>query len=202
MGMFDEIKIKRDLPLPEEVKGLDIDWKEVRFQTKDLENLMDEYLIDNNALYQRIVELEYIEYTEEEKKQNRKNKKWFPIYKDVIEKSSYHKKIDDFHGSINFYHYDELNDDEDFMVDFIAHFIYGNLDRIELLKLEKMESRRIYNQKWQIEMEERAKRPWSRFKHYAGYVGWRGFWRALDKSIFKVINLLQSIRTCIIRDML
>jgi hypothetical protein len=202
MGMFDEIKVKRDLPIPEEVKGLDIDWKEVRFQTKDLENLMDQYLIDNNALYQRVVELEYIEFTEEEKKQNRKNKKWFPIYKDVIEKSSYHKKIEDFHGSINFYHYGELNDDEDFMVGFIAHFIYGNLDRIELLKFEKMESRKIYNQQWKLKMEEEARKPWSRFKHYANYLGWRSFWRTIDKIIFKIEKGFGTMRVLIIRHML
>jgi hypothetical protein len=202
MGMFDEIKVKHDLPLPEEFKGLDIDWKEVRFQTKDLENLMDEYLIDNNALYQRIVELEYIEFTEEEKKHNKKNKRWFPIYKDVIEKSSYHKKIEDFHGSINFYHYGELNDEEDFMLDFIAHFIYGNLDRIEPLKFEKMESRKIYNQKWQIEMEERARRPWNRFKHYANYFGWRQFWRFVEKIIFKIEGFFSLIRMFIFKNIL
>ena len=202
MGMFDEIKVKHDLLLPEEIKSLDIDWKEVRFQTKDLENLLDEYLINNDALYQRIVELEYIEYTEEEKKQNRKSKKFFPIYKDVIEKSSYHKKMDDFHGSINFYHYGELNDEEDFMVDFIAHFSYGNLDRIKLLKFEKFESRKINSKQWQLKMEEEAKKPWNRFKHYAKYVGWRHFWKAVDTSIFKVVNLFQSIRTFILRHML
>ena len=200
--MFDEIKVKHDLLLPEEIKSLDIDWKEVRFQTKDLENLLDEYLINNDALYQRIVELEYIEYTEEEKKQNRKSKKFFPIYKDVIEKSSYHKKMDDFHGSINFYHYGELNDEEDFMVDFIAHFSYGNLDRIKLLKFEKFESRKINSKQWQLKMEEEAKKPWNRFKHYAKYVGWRHFWKAVDTSIFKVVNLFQSIRTFILRHML
>ena len=200
--MFDEIKVKHDLLLPEEIKSLDIDWKEVRFQTKNLENLLDEYLINNDALYQRIVELEYIEYTEEEKKQNRKSKKFFPIYKDVIEKSSYHKKMDDFHGSINFYHYGELNDEEDFMVDFIAHFSYGNLDRIKLLKFEKFESRKINSKQWQLKMEEEAKKPWNRFKHYAKYVGWRHFWKAVDTSIFKVVNLFQSIRTFILRHML
>jgi hypothetical protein len=202
MGMFDEIKVKHDLPIPEEVRGLDIDWKEVRFQTKDLENLMDEYLIDNNALYQRIVELEYIEFSEEEKKQNKKNKRWFPIHKDVIEKSSYHKKIEDFHASINFYHYGEqLNDDEDFMVDFIAHFIYGNLDRIELLKFEKFESRKITNEQWKLKMKEEAKKPWNRFKHYANYIGWRSFWRTIEKRIFTVEKAMGSLRMFILRHM-
>jgi hypothetical protein len=202
MGMFDELNVKHDLPLPEEIKNLDIDWKEVRFQTKDLENLMDDYLIENNALYQRIVELEYVEFTEEEKKQNKKKKKWFPFYKDVIEKSSYHKKIDDFHGSINFYHYGEIDDKKDFMIDFTAHFIYGNLDKIEFLRFEKFESRKINSEKWKIEMEEEAKKPWNRFKRYANYVGWRFFWKTVDKTIYKIEKLFQSVRTFIIRHML
>ena len=200
--MFDEIKVKYDLPLPEDIKDLDVNWKEVRFQTKDLENLMDEYLIENNALYQRIVELEYIEFTEEEKKQNKKSKRWFPLYKDVIEKSSYHKKIDDFHGSINFYHYDQLNDNEDFVVDFIAHFIYGNLDRIQFLKFEKFESRRITNEEWKLKMEEEARKPWNRFKHYANYIGWRSFWRIVDRSVFQIEQIFGSFRMFIIRHML
>ena len=202
MGMFDEITVKHNLPLPEEVKNLSVDWKEIRFQTKDLENLMSEYLIDNNSLYQRIVELEYIDFTEEEKKQNKKNKKWFPIYKDVIEKSSYHKKINDFHGSINFYHYDEFDDKEDFMIDFIAHYIYGNLDRIEFLKFEKFESRKINSEKWRIKMEEEARKPWNQFKYYANFIGWKCFWKFVERFLSKIADGIQSIRMLVFRHML
>lgn len=201
MGMFDEIKIKHTLPIPEELRNLNIDWGEVVFQTKDLENLMGEYLIEKNGLYERIFEREYVDFTEEEKKQNRKNKKWFPIYKDVIEKSSYHKKLDNFHGSINFYHYDELNNEKDFMVDFIAHFIYGNLDRIELLNFEKFESRKINGEKWKLQMQEEAKKPWNRFKYYANYLGWRSFWRKLEKLIYIIERAIGSLRMFIIRHM-
>jgi hypothetical protein len=199
MGMFDEIKVNYNLPLPGEIKNLNIDWKEVVFQTKDLENLLTQYLIENDGLYQRIVELEYVEFSEEEKKQNRKEKRWFPFFKDVIEKSSYHKKIDDFHGSIVFYHYEELNDTEDFSVDFKATFSYGKLDKIELLSFEKTKSRKISNEEWKAKIEEEAKKPWNRFKCYANRFGWNKFWRFLEKTLYKFERSCSDIRMFLIR---
>ena len=60
MGMYDEIYVKQDLPLPEEIKNL-FDWKNYRFQTKDLENYLGEYIINEyNELVEVITEREYI----------------------------------------------------------------------------------------------------------------------------------------------
>jgi len=88
MGMYDEIIVKKDLPLPEEISKLDIDWKNYIFQTKSLENCLIVYFIDEDGGLNEIeFEREYIDFTEEEKKLRKKKKQFFPIYKDVIEKS-------------------------------------------------------------------------------------------------------------------
>ena len=61
MGMYDTIKIKTQLPLPEEVKELNIDWEKVEYQTKDLDNCLSEYIIsENGKLIEVVVEREYI----------------------------------------------------------------------------------------------------------------------------------------------
>lgn len=45
MGMFDEIKCDYPLPVTLEMVDWDIDIQNMPFQTKDLENLLDEYII-------------------------------------------------------------------------------------------------------------------------------------------------------------
>jgi hypothetical protein len=45
MGMFNYIKVEQDLPLNEELKALNIDFKKEEFQTKELEdNVMSNYI--------------------------------------------------------------------------------------------------------------------------------------------------------------
>lgn len=201
MGMYDEITVKHKLPNPKEIKSL-FKWNEYRFQTKDLENCLIEYVIKNNSLFEKIVEREYIEYTEEEKKDRKKKKQFFPIFKDVIEKSSTLKKLEDFHGVINFYTYEKLNQDQDFWIDFKASFIYGKLDKIELIDFKKEESRSIRNKEWEKEMEAKQKHPWNCFKKYASRLGWRWFWQKVCRSLFFISNQLHNIRTFIIKHIL
>jgi hypothetical protein len=40
LGMFDNITVKKKLPLTKELKALDVKWDEEVFQTKDLDNLL------------------------------------------------------------------------------------------------------------------------------------------------------------------
>jgi hypothetical protein len=52
MGMFNYVKVEQELPLNEELKALNNDWRKEPFQTKELgENLMDTYIIRDNNLY-------------------------------------------------------------------------------------------------------------------------------------------------------
>jgi hypothetical protein len=52
MGMFNYVKVEQELPLNEELKALNNDWRKEPFQTKELdENVMDTYIIRDNNLY-------------------------------------------------------------------------------------------------------------------------------------------------------
>jgi len=53
MGMFNYIKVEQDLPLNDELKALNIDFKKEEFQTKDLEpNIMVTYIIRDYKLFE------------------------------------------------------------------------------------------------------------------------------------------------------
>jgi hypothetical protein len=199
MGMYDEIYVKQDLPLPEEIKNL-FDWKNYRFQTKDLDNCLGEYIINEyNELVEVITEREYIPYTEKEKKEL-KPKPW-SIWKEVIEKEKTYKNIN-YHGIIKFYTFDSLNEDNNFWVDFQAYFVYGKLDKIELLEFKIDSEGKKRNKEFFKEMERRKKEPWNLFKTYASYLGWSWFWRKLNKCLFKVSSFIDGVRTFIFRYML
>lgn len=197
MGMYDHLIVKQDLPLPEDLKSLKIDWKSHTFQTKDLDNcLLDYFISEEGFLYEHVVEREYVYYTEEE----RKSKKISPwnLWKEVIEKSSRDEKID-FHGSLNFYTYDQLDEDTDFWIDFKAYFVYGKLDKIEFLEFKTDKERRARNAKWEEEYKKEQKRPWNVFKHYASYLGWRWFWKKTSSFFYQLSRFCGSVQYFIIR---
>ena len=53
MGMFNYIKIEQDLPLNDELKALNIDFKKEEFQTKELEdNVMSTYIVRDYRLFE------------------------------------------------------------------------------------------------------------------------------------------------------
>lgn len=201
--MYDDITVKQNLPLPDEIKNLNFNWKETRFQTKDLENYLGEYCIcEQGFLHERIVEREYVEFSPEEKAIRKAKKTFIPIWKDVIEKSSYHKRLENYHGSVNFYTYGVLNEKEDFWIEFKAFFSYGKLDKIELVEFRKDISRKITNKEWEQKYKERQQQPWNKFKRWASYIGWRWFWSKLSKACYCMSNGFSSIQVLIIRHML
>jgi hypothetical protein len=197
MGMFDDIIIKKEIPLPMELKSLNIDWKNHKFQTKDLDNCLLEYFISEEGfLYEHIVEREYISYTKEERK-SKKIKPW-DIWKEVIEKESYDKRLDNYHGKIRFYTYEKYDDKNDFWLEFDAYFVYGNLDKIELVEFKREKSRSSCNQEWMDEYKKQQKHPWNLFKKYASYIGWSWFWRKVSNTFYKLSVLSSNIQRFII----
>ena len=192
--MFDEIICKKELPLTEELKNLPIKWNEETFQTKDLDNCLLQYIIsEDGELLEEIVEREYIYYTEEEEKQKRN--KW-DLYKDVVEKNRYTKKIE-FHGKLTFYEMVEFSDTEDIWVDFNAYFSYGKLDKLELAKTEKLESRKIRMDKF---WEEEKKKTNSFLYKLKKYLGWFWFWNKVSKICYKISKMFSDIQTFINRN--
>lgn len=191
--MFDNITVKQNIPLPEALQKLDKDWKKYQFQTKDLDNcLLDFWISEEGELFEHVVECDYIPYSEKE----RKSKKISPwdMWKEVIEKNTYDKKINH-HGVLKFYTYEQLDESTDFWVEFNAYFIYGKLDKIELTDFSLDKERKIQNKQWEEKYKKQQKHPWTRFKKLASYIGWSWFWKAVNKqlhNISKAINVIQT----------
>lgn len=197
MGMFDNILVKQKLPLPKEVENLNIVWENITFQTKDLDNCLGEYTINEEGkLTELLVEKEYIPFTKEERKQ--KNARPWDLWKEVIEKSRTIKLIP-YHGKITFYTNESFTDEKDFWIEFEAYFIYGQLDKIELKEFNTYESYKISNKRWEENNLKRQKHPWNLFKRYASYLGWSWFWRKLSCNLRNISNLLNAISSFISR---
>jgi hypothetical protein len=53
MGMFNYVKVEQDLPLNDELKALNIDFKKEEFQTKEIEdNILATYIIRDYRLFE------------------------------------------------------------------------------------------------------------------------------------------------------
>jgi hypothetical protein len=197
MGMFDTIYVKKELPLNEELKQLSINWAEIEFQTKDLENCLVEYIIsEEGILLEKVIEREFIPYTEEEKKQ--KGHKSWSIWKDVIHKSEELNPVNH-HGILDFYTSVDHTDEEGFWIEFRAYFSYGDLDKITLLKFSKQASSKLNAKRWKESAELQEKKLWNRIKRFLNYFGWRKFWRMVSGMCYKMSQLFSSIQMFIIR---
>jgi hypothetical protein len=197
MGMFSYIKCKRELPLTDELKNLSVKWDETQFQTKDLDNCLETYIIsEDGELLEEVIEYEYTYYTEEEKKQ--KDHKPWNIVKDQKIVKQETKKVD-FHGKITFYETLDLNDEESIWVDFDAYFVYGKLDKLELAKVEKYKNRkREADEYWNNYNNKKNSFSYKIKK----YFGWFWVWKKIEKICYSLSKFLDSIRYYIIRDIL
>lgn len=159
MGMFDTIYVKKKLPLTKELKALNVDWEEVDFQTKDLENALDTY---------EITKAGKLRHLWQEREWREDNDSFLGGYLDVVKEEW---RDVNYHGTINFYtsytdnndyHWNFVNDDPeqiswdeieliegyDWWLEFEAYFTKGKLDDIKLIKATKEPiSERIKNNK-------------------------------------------------------
>ena len=179
MGMFDSIKVKAKLPLNDELKSYNLKWEEIEFQTKDLDNCLCEYILDENGfLFEEVIEREYIPYTKEER-EDKTIKPW-NIYKDVKELSRTTKKLD-YHGVLNFYCVEDISEKERLFVDFEAFFIYGKMDKLLLKTFEKNEIKPYTD--WIEKQKLEDKKLINKIKKL---IRWKFFW-------IKVANLFSYI---------
>lgn len=111
MGMFDWVKVEDEinLPLPE---NFTLDIKDLEFQTKSLDKLMNLYIIGNDKHL-------YMESSSEEDPNLRRHRM-------------------DFHGTITFYAYHQT-DLTDYILDYKAKFTDGLLDKIDLVNYEMID---------------------------------------------------------------
>jgi len=197
MGMFSYIKCKKELPLTDELKSLSVKWDELPYQTRDLDNCLENYIIsEDGELLEEVIEYEYTYYTEEEKKQ--KDHKVWNIVKDQKIVKQETKKVD-FHGKITFYETFDLNDLESIWVDFDAYFVYGKLDKLELVKVEKYENRKVKMDEYWKTYESRQNSISYKIRKYSG---WFWVWNKIGRGCYSLSKFLDSIRYFIIRNFL
>jgi len=195
--MFSYIKCKKELPLTDELKYLSVKWDELQYQTKDLDNCLETYIIsENGELLEEVIEYEYTYYTEEEKKQ--KDHKPCNIVKDQKIVKQETKKVD-FHGKITFYETFDFSNEESVWVDFDAYFVYGKLDKLELAKVEKYENRKIKMDEYWKTYESKQNSLSYKLKKYSG---WFWLWKKIEKCCYSLSRFFDTIRYFIIRNIL
>jgi len=211
MGMFDQLTVKKKLPLTKELKALNINWEEEVFQTKDLDCLLETYEITKSGklrhLWQERVWVDdedaflkgYMKVVKEE-------------WRDV-----------DFHGTINFYtaytdndryNWDFVNDDpeqmswedielivgNDWWFEFEAYYTHGKLDDIKLIKAskdpisERIKNNKIWAEKRAVENKKLSRRVVSFLRQFSWYRtlirytlrGVNGLHNSLTKVLYKL----------------
>jgi len=209
--MFDTIYVKKKLPLTKELKALNINWEEVDFQTKDLENLLDAYEITKTGKLRHL-------WQEREWKDD--DDAFLKGYFEVVKEEW---RDVDFHGTINFYtsycddkkyYWNHVNDDpeqmswedielipgHDWWLEFEAYFTKGKLDEIKLIKVSKDPiSERIKNNKiWAEKRAEENKKLSRRIVSFLRQFGW---YRTLIRYTIRGVNNLHNALTKVLYKM-
>lgn len=184
MGMFDSIECNYPLPLPLEVVDIFPDIYDQEFQTKDLENLLDlYYLNEDGVLYWRKRKYEWKD----------DDSAYLKGYMDVVEEEVVPT---DFHGVLNFYCYETVNEDEssdkakDVTIDYLAKFTNGKLENIEVLSYEIRDATvRIIELKNTMKKHEERRKRW-----YNKYIFYTKYWKFIkNKIILAPIDLLRKL---------
>jgi len=183
MGMFDSIECNYPLPLPLDVVDIMPDPYDQEFQTKDLENLLDlYYLNEDGVLYWRKRKYEWKD----------DDSAYLKGYMDVVEEEVIPI---DFHGVLNFYCYETVHEDKasdkakDVTIDYLAKFTNGKLENIEVLSYEVRDATvRIIELKNTMQKYEERRKRW-----YNKYIFHTKYWRFIkNKIILAPINLLRK----------
>jgi hypothetical protein len=183
MGMFDSIQCNYPLPLPLEVIDIFPDPYDQEFQTKDLESLLDNYILNENG------ELLWIKKEYAWKDDDSSFLKgYMEVVKEEIVPSN-------FHGVLNFYCYETIHEDEssdkakDISIDYLAKFTNGKLENIEVLSYEIIDATvRIIDLKNTMRKHEKQRNLW-----YNKYIFNTKYWRFIKNNIIlKPIDLLRK----------
>lgn len=201
MGMFDNIFVKKKLPLTKELKELNINWEEIDFQTKDLENALDTYEITKSGKLKHL-------WQKREWKDD--DSSFLKGYFEVVDEKW--EEVD-FHGTISFYTshctnnkrswnylddedqltFDdiELIEGDDWWIEFEAIYTRGKLDDIRLIKAEKTPVReRVYNNKvWAMKRAEENKKFGRRVVNFLRKFSW---YRVSIRYTIRFVNWLHS----------
>lgn len=181
--MFDSIECNYPLPLPLEVIDILPDIYNQEFQTKDLENLLDTYIINEDG------ELLWI------KKEYRWKDDEDAFLKGYMETVKEEIVPSNFHGTLNFYFYETVYENEfdiiakDVTVDYLAKFTNGKIENIEVLSYEIIDATvRVKDLKNTLQKHEERRKRW-----YNKYIFYTKYWRFIKNKIILVpVDLLRK----------
>jgi len=190
MGMFDSIECNYPLPLPLEVIDIMPDIYDQEFQTKDLENLLDlYYLNEDGILYWRKRKYQWKDDDEA----------FLKGYMEVIEEEIVPSN---FHGVLNFYCYETVYENgqivtlvdkktkaKDICIDYLAKFTDGKLDFIEILSYEVRDATcRVIELAQNLKQANKRANRW-----YNRYFFNTKFWKFIKwKILIKPIELIKK----------
>jgi len=183
MGMFDSVRCDYPLPLPLDVIDIYPDPYEKEFQTKDLENLLDYYILNKDG------ELLWIKKEYEWKDDDSHFLKgYMEVTKEEIIPSN-------FHGILNFYFYETVEEDaennkaKDISIDYLAKFTNGKIENIEILSYEIIDATiRIVELKNSMKKHAERRKLW-----YNKYIFYTKFWKFVkNKVILAPISFLKT----------
>ncbi len=181
--MFDSIECNYPLPLPLEVVDILPDIYDQEFQTKDLENLLDlYYLNEDGRLFWRKRKYQWKD----------DDSSFLKGYMDVAEEEIVPQ---DFHGILNFYCYETVYSSEDrnsgidVTIDYLAKFTNGKIENIEVLSYEITDATdRLIRLKETFNGMDKQRKLW-----YNKYIFYTKFWRFVkNKIILAPVNLLRK----------
>ena len=196
MGMFDYVSC--EMPLPRGGANTVPTFRyDHQFQTKDLINCLVEYKIGKDKiLYEKKVEYEEKELTEEEKKDRDGPGFWSPMW--CMEEKSHEWVRDNFTGYIRFYDilYD-VDSSHDAWVDYRVHVRNGQVQgavELETYRLEDNTENKTNQKKWKQDAEARKEyeKKW-RYKYCFKY--WNKFVRFKFNILHKLFNWIHSVST-------
>ena len=180
--MFDSIECNYPLPLPLGVIDILPNIYNQEFQTKDLENLLDDYYLNEDGiLYWRKRKYEWKD----------DDNAFLKGYMDVVEEEVVPT---DFHGVLNFYFYETVYQNEfdvlakDVTIDYLAKFTNGKLENIEVLSYEITDATvRITDLKNTMKKHEERRNRW-----YNKYIFYTKSWRFIKNKI--ILNFIDLLR--------
>lgn len=187
MGMFDTISVSDQLPFTDEMKELGLDARNYSLQTKDLDNVMAEYVLQENKLY--ITKYKISEWVDGD-----------PKAKNMFDRIGYLKREEPYleevkhHGVIYGCEYRTNVDNKwDCWIEFELKFTDGLLTESSVHKFDKVDAtERIQRQdKFMREIKERN----SRFinKYFFHTTAYRWFGGKIRRVLSAAANALQTI---------
>lgn len=170
MGMFDTISVSDALPFNTEMKELGLDINNYQFQTKSLDCLMDNYIIQGGKLFIQ-------KYKTEQWVEGDKDAKSFIPSAGYIKREDPYLELVPYHGELCFYDYkDNVQSKWDCWLEFKAVFTNGTVDRYELIEFKKTDNtERLETQKKYLEEIKEQENKWiNKYFFYTKPVRWFG----------------------------